>query len=302
MDQFLKEHLVRYRPAGEFTSYSSYGMTVAGQLIEDVTGSSYSSYLQAHIFKPLGMTSARIMMKSGDEKGVATPYEIDDGKAQRIQYEWYATPPVASAVVSVNDMGRLLIDLTSDDPKLLSRSLLQQMFSTQATLHPSVPGWGYGFQLDNFHGHSIAEHGGDVGGFAGLMSIVPEKQLGMFIIHHGEGSSIRFDIRKAILEKYFPDRDSIPTAIKGVNLNQYKGMYRASFRCHTCSDPPPVPEFEVSINKDGTLELWGRRWIPTGKDLFTREDGGARLAFVRDVKGNVVALSGGSWRVGERVT
>jgi CubicO group peptidase (beta-lactamase class C family) len=302
MDQFLKQHLVRYRQPGEFTSYSSYGMSLAGQLIEDVTGSTYARYLDAHIFKPLGMTSARIMLKSGDQKGVATPYEIEDGKPQRIQYEWYATPPVASAVVSINDMGRLLVDLTSDTPKVLSRSLLQQMFSTQATLNPSVPGWGYGFQLDNFRGHNIAEHGGDIGGFAGLMSIVPEKRLGIFIIHHGEGSSIRFDIRKAILEKYFPNRPSFPVAIKGVNLNQYKGMYRASFRCHTCSDPPPVPEFEVSVSNGGSLELWGRRWIPTGKDLFTREDGDARLAFVRDTKGNVVALSGGSWRVGERVT
>ena len=204
LDQFLAKHLVRYRAPGEFTSYSSYGISLAGLLIEDVTGSSYSNYIHTHIFKPLEMKSARIMTKSGDEAGVAIPYEIEDGKAQRINFEWYATPPVASAVVSANDMGKLLIDLTSVKPKLLSRSTLQQMFSTQATLNPSVPGWGYGFQLDEFNGNKIAEHGGDIGGFAGLLSIVPEKRLGIFIIHHGEGSSIRFDVRKAILEKYFP--------------------------------------------------------------------------------------------------
>jgi CubicO group peptidase (beta-lactamase class C family) len=301
LDKFLEQHLVRYRAAGDFTSYSSYGMSLAGLLIEDVSGFNYSDYIDAHIFKPLEMKSARIMTKAGNEKGLATPYEIEDGKAQRINYEWYATPPVASAVVSANDMAKLLIDLTSDKPKLLSRSTLQQMFSTQATLHPSVPGWGYGFQLDDFGGNKIAEHGGDIGGFAGLLSIVPEKRFGMFIMHHGEGSSLRFDVRKAILEKYFPGDAQIPAAFKNVDLKPYAGKYRASFQCHTCSDPPDVPEFEVTMNKDDTLQLWGSRWIPIGKDLFARDDGRARLAFVRDAKEKVVALSGGSWRVGERL-
>jgi CubicO group peptidase (beta-lactamase class C family) len=301
LDQFLSKHLVRIRAAGEFTSYSSYGMSLAGLVIEDVTGSSYANYINTHIFKPLEMSSARIMTKSGDEAGVAIPYEIEDDKAQRINFEWYATPPVASAVVSANDMGKLLIDLMSDKPKLLSRSTLQQMFNTQATLHPSVPGWGYGFQLDEFNGNKIAEHGGDIGGFASLLSMVPEKKIGMFIIHHGEGSSIRFDVRKAILEKYFPGDAQIPAAKKGEDLTPYAGTYRASFRCHTCSDPPDVPEFELTINKDDTLQLWGSRWIVIGKDLFSRDDGRAHLAFVRDAKGKVVALSGGSWRVGERV-
>jgi CubicO group peptidase (beta-lactamase class C family) len=301
LDKFLSTHLVRYRPPGEFTSYSSYGMSLAGLLIEDVTGISYSSYINSHIFQPLEMKSARIMTKAGDEKGLATPYEIDDGKAQRMNYEWYATPPVASAVASANDMGKLLIDLTSDKPKLLSRSTVREMFSTQATLHPLVPGWGYGFQLDEYNGNKLAEHGGDIGGFAGLLSIVPEKRLGIFIMHHGEGSSIRFDVRKAILEKYFPGDAKVPAAIKNVDLKPYAGKYRASVQCHTCSDPPDAPEFEVTINKDDTLQLWGSRWIPIDKDLFARDDGRAHLAFVRDSKGKIVALTGGSWRVGERV-
>jgi CubicO group peptidase (beta-lactamase class C family) len=302
LDVFLASHLVRYRPAGEFTSYSSYGMSLAGLLIEEVTGTSYANYLDSNIFKPLGMKTTQIMTKQGDEKGVAIPYEIDDGKATRIGYEWYATPPVASAVVSASDMAKLMIDLTSEQPKVLSQNSLQKMFSTQATLDPSVPGWGYGLQLDEFNGHGIAEHGGDIGGFAGLMTLVPDQRLGIFIVHHGEGSSIRFDVRKPILEKYLPGNPPTPVALKDVDLKPYAGLYRASFTCHTCSIPTPVPEFEVSINKDDTLDLWGSRWIPTVKDVFTREDGRARLAFVRDAKGNVVTLSGGSWRVGERVS
>jgi hypothetical protein len=174
------------------------------------------------------------------------------------------------------------------------------MMSTQATLHPDVPGWGYGFQLDVVNGRDVAEHGGDIGGFAGLLAVVPEERLGFFVVHHGEGSSLRFAVRRMLLDQLLPGRPALPSALRDVDLAPYAGSYRASFQCHTCADGPPVPEFDVTVD-EGALELWGDRWVPIGEDLFAREDGEARLAFVRDDRGRITALTGGSWRVGERI-
>jgi CubicO group peptidase (beta-lactamase class C family) len=86
--EFLSDHLVQYRPPGRFTSYSSYGMSLAGLLVEQVSGSSYADYVQTRIFRPLGMNDSWIMTRAGDERGLAAPYEIDDGKARRVDYEW----------------------------------------------------------------------------------------------------------------------------------------------------------------------------------------------------------------------
>jgi CubicO group peptidase (beta-lactamase class C family) len=296
--EFLSNHLVQHRPPGTLTSYSSYGMSLAGLLVEELTGSSYAEYVETRIFRPLGMNNSRIMTKRGDERGLAAPYEIDDGRARRIDYEWYSTPPVASAVSSAMDMGRLLIALT--EYTILSRPTLRSMTATQATLHPSVPGWGYGFQLDSVNGRGVAEHGGDIGGFAGLLVVVPEEHIGFFIIHHGEGSSLRFTVRQMLLDQLLPGQAAPPAALRGVDLTPYVGSYRASFTCHTCAKSPPVPEFDVTVNDDA-LQLWGNRWLPIGKDLFAREDGRAKLAFVRDDQGHVTMLTGGSWRVGERI-
>ena len=296
--EFLSGRLVQYRAPGEFTSYSSYGMSLAGLLVEEISGSSYAEYVQTRIFRPLAMNSSRIMIRAGDELGLATAYEIDDARASRMNYEWYSTPPVASAVASAGDMGRLLIALTENT--ILSRATLRSMMTTQATLHPAVPGWGYGFQMDSVNGRVVAEHGGDIGGFASLMAVVPEARLGFFIVHHGEGSSLRFQVRQMLLDNFLPDRPTPPVATAGVDLTPYAGSYRASFACHSCSNAPAVPEFDVGVS-NGALELWGERWLPTGKDLFTRTDGRAKLAFVRDNQGRIVALTGGSWRVGERI-
>jgi CubicO group peptidase (beta-lactamase class C family) len=299
---FMKERLVRYRPPGELTSYSSYGMALAGLVVEDVSGIAYEPYLDTHLFRPLGMKSARVMDAPGEEAGLATPYEIDDGKAQKIAYEWYATPPAASAVASVRDFGRLLVALTADKPRILSRTALDRMMTTQATLDPAVPGWGYGFQMDDVRGHRVAEHGGDIGGFASLMTVVPDKRFAFFVVHHGEGSSLRFRVRDALLDSLLPEPLPKPKPIAGVDLKPYTGNYRASFVCHTCREPTPVPEFEVTANDDGTLALWGNRWVPVARDVFARDDGRAKLAFRRNRRGEVEALSGGSWRVGEKVS
>ena len=299
---FLAAHLVQVRPPGWFTSYSSYGMSLAGLIVEEISGWSYAEYVERRIFRPIGMSDSRIMVKAGDERGLAAPYEIDDGQARRMEYEWYSTPPVASGVSSAVDMGRLLVALT--EHTILSSATLRSMTTTQATLHPDVPGWGYGFQLDSVNGRRVAEHGGDIGGFAGLLVLVPDERLGFFIVHHGEGSSLRFAVRQMLLDQLVPGPTAPPpAALVGVDLKPYVGSYRASFNCHSCTDAnrPPVPEFEVTVD-DGALRLWGARWIPIGAALFAREDRRAKLAFVRDDRGQVIALTGGSWRVGERIT
>ena len=63
------------------TAYSSYGVALTGVLIEDVSGVGYADYVERHVFRPAGMTRSKVMRKIGDERGVATPYAVEDGKA-----------------------------------------------------------------------------------------------------------------------------------------------------------------------------------------------------------------------------
>ena len=302
MQDFLAGHLVRHRAAGDYTSYSTYGIALAAAALHDVTGEPYEAYLRRRLFEPLGLTSARIMLRPADARGVAAPYELDDGKARRIGYEWYATPPTSSAALSLEDIGRLLADLTSARPRLLSRATLELMTAQQATLDPRIPGWGYGFQLDRANGRGIAEHGGDIGGFAALMSILPRERLAIFTVSHGEGSNLRFRIRQAVLDALYPaPPPAAPPAVK-VDVAPYLGTYRASFRCHSCAEPPPVPEFAVEADGKGGVSLWGTDWTPIGADGFADPETGRRIVFLRGPDGTVTAVAGGAWRVGERVT
>ncbi len=62
-----------------------------------------------------------------------------------------------------------------------------------------------------------------------------------------------------------------------------------------------LPEFTVTANADGTITLTGKRWVEVSPFFFRSTDGKERLGFAADSAGRVMHLTGGSWKVMERV-
>ena len=61
----LGEHLsenvpARVRPPGEVTSYSNYGVALAGHVVEEVSGVPFERYVEENVFGPLGMRSTTV--------------------------------------------------------------------------------------------------------------------------------------------------------------------------------------------------------------------------------------------------
>jgi CubicO group peptidase (beta-lactamase class C family) len=305
---FMRDRIQRYREPGLLTAYSTYGIVLAGLLLEDVSAETYDAWLRKRVFEPAGMTSARVMTRSGDERGVATPYQLEDGRAKEMPFEWYRSTPASSVVATAEDMGRLLLVHLAEghagNKQLLSARMTEAMHTQQATVHPDVPGWSLGMQMDRVNRRSIAEHGGDIGGFAALFVVIPDEDAGFFIVNHGEGSDLRFDVKEALLDKLYPSRSppALPSARPedAMRLAEYAGDYLSSFACRSCPrDPDAI--FKLEAAPDGTLSLWGQRWVPVGGDLFVRDDGKRRLGFARGSDGQITAVSAGSWRVADRI-
>jgi CubicO group peptidase (beta-lactamase class C family) len=305
MAAFLRTHIKRYRAPGLETAYSTYGIMLAALVLEDVTGETYERYVREHVFAPAGMTSARFVMRTGDEQGVATPYRLKDGKAEPMPFEYYVSTPASSMVATVEDMGRLLMaHLGSGRARLLSPAAMALMHRQAATVHPALPGWSLGMQMERLNGVTIAEHGGDIGGFSALFDVLPDKGVGFFIVSHGEGTNLRFKVEQALLDRFFPDPNPPkvpkPRASDAKALKVYAGRYLSSLACRSCKGSEE-DAFTVEVNGDGTLSLWGQKWIPLKGDLFIRDDGKRLLGFWRDRKGVPVAVTGGSWRVADRI-
>jgi hypothetical protein len=238
---------------------------------------------------------------------MATPYEIDDGRASAVPYEWYMTPPTSSMAATAADMGRLLlVHLASGragNAEILSSQLVRTMHEQQVTNHPDLPGWSLGLQLDQVNGVSIAEHGGDIGGFSALFALLPDKQEGFFIVNHGESTDLRFRVKQALLDALYPAQPASVPATNAKNaptLAEYAGRYISSITCRTCTLSDDQI-FVVKSQPNGTLSLWGQTWVPLRRDLFVRDDGKRLLGFARDDRNKIVSVTGGSWRVADRL-
>lgn len=198
-----------------------------------------------------------------------------------------------------------LADGRCKDRQILSQSLARSMRTQHATIHPAVPGWGYAFQLDVDNGRQLVEHGGDIGGFSSLLTLIPQERSAFFIVNHGEGHDLRFRVKRALLDALYPEPQArvVPKADPGrtPGLQEYQGRYRSSLACHTCRDVDREQDFELTVRADGVLELWGQEWVPLERDLFVRTDGERLLAFGRNDVGRVAVVSGGSWRVADRL-
>ena len=309
LGEFLSTRLVRVHAPGEMTSYSSYGMTLAGVLIEDVSHLRFEDYLTQNIWNPLGMHRTHITVPGALAGDMAVGYEFENGVLQPVPREVYQTTPASSIESTVADMARFMIAHLQngryDGARILSDTTSQMMHRQQVTMHPLIPGWTFGFQVGDANGLHIVEHGGDIGGFSSLLVLLPDESIGFFVVHHREGANLRFDLRKRLLDRYFPDRRPVQiparTSQSPPQLQKFAGTYRANIFCHSCKDPGNVQDFDVTVNDDGTITVWGQKWVEVSPLYFVSVDGRGRIGFKQDAQGRVVALSGGSWRVVEKI-
>lgn len=94
----------------------------------------------------------------------------------------------------------------------------------------------------------------------------------------------------------------IPDPKTAASLKRFAGKYRGNVFYHTCpGGGPNVQDFEVEANDDGTIGIWGDRWVEVSPLYFVGTDGRSRIGFAEDKAGRITALSAGSWKVLERI-
>jgi len=302
---FLQTRLVRIRPPGEVISYSTYGITLAGDLIEELSGTSFESYLKTNIWQPLGMDRTSITVPESQAGDLAVGYEYGGGVNQPQPYEWYHTTPASSINSTALDMSKFMLmhlENRGTTKRIMSERALHDMQSTHARGNPQIPGVAYGFFEDDYQGLRILEHGGNMAGFSAQLVLLPEQNAGFFMVNHHENSNLRDTVKWAILVRYYsnPAAIKVPVA-KDENKTRaamFAGTYRWNVFCHTCPQSASGLVLRVSSNEDGTVKLSNssHRWIEVEPMLFVRDDGQSKIAFQSDKSGQVKYLySSGFW-------
>jgi CubicO group peptidase (beta-lactamase class C family) len=168
-EQFVKviETLpIEFAP-GEDWAYRNTNYLLLGAIIRKVTGEFYGDFLQERIFKPLGMTSTRIISEADIVPNRASGYEMADGKLKN--QEWVAPMwnTTADGALYFNVLDLAKWDAALYGEKLLHKSSFDQMW-TVVKLKDGTPNkhhYGFAWGVDSVNGHRVIEHSGSWQGF-----------------------------------------------------------------------------------------------------------------------------------------
>ena len=149
LGEFLLPRLRRVAPPGQTIAYSTYGITLAGALVEEVSGQPFESFLRENIWSPLGMDRTSINVPDTLRGDVAMGYEWVNGQSQPQPWEWYHTTPASSINSTATDMARwLLMHLGRGrygEAVVMQEATVDDMLRQHVTGHPSIGGFAYGW-------------------------------------------------------------------------------------------------------------------------------------------------------------
>lgn len=147
---------VLVNPPNTKTRYSNVGPTIAGRILELVTGTRYAQYQREHVLGPLGMTNSSWVLK-GVPRGRLVPsyMRVADARGgfhrKRSPEFDLGTLPAGNLFTTAEDLARFLAMLAAGGRAggghILKPESLAQMFTPQLTGEPA--GFGLGFMVEN---------------------------------------------------------------------------------------------------------------------------------------------------------
>jgi CubicO group peptidase (beta-lactamase class C family) len=307
IEETLRRHIpARVRPPGEFASYSNYGASLAGLIVEQVSGEPFAEYIERHIYQPLGIRYAtfREPLPAALRPHAVTGYSIVDGAFKAMPFEIDGGfVPSGGTVMSAGDMARFMsahLQLGRLGDSVILQPATARMMQTRAFAHDQrLPGTGLGFIEETFRGHRVIGHSGDSEYFHVDMVLVPDQQLGLFVAYGGEASTMaREKFKAAFFGRYLVPVDTVAASIKAGSTTGYVGQFRPIRMNYTDIDKlvylVALAPISVEGLEGGRLLVSGSLtpdWAPTqfepiGPALF-REVGGEQLiAFRVDSSGH----------------
>src|SRR5271156_6003120 len=133
----------RIFPPGVVPAYSNYGASLAGYIVQRVSGEPFDDYVAHHIFMPLGMTHSTFVQP------LPGKFAADMSKGYRVAsrpagpYELVTLPPAGALATSGSDMARFMIahlqDGTYQGQSILDAKTAELMHSPQFRPVPGLP-------------------------------------------------------------------------------------------------------------------------------------------------------------------
>lgn len=293
---------------GELISYSNHGIGLAGHLVEQVSGESFAQYVDENIFRPLRMRRTSFLLPPHLADDLATGYEYRQGAYHPLPFDYlYQLAPAGSLNATANDIARFMIAHLQlgryEGTRILQEATARDMHRQHFTQHSRLPGFAYGF-YEHYENHQRAlVHGGSWYGFASLLFLLPEQNVGFFVACNRQQPRLAHELAARFLDRYYPPHEKTPPPQPfprfQAGAGRFAGGYRSTRYARRTVEKlgTLLEQFRVAADGQGRLTLHypgdfppPSQWVQVEPLLFQRTDREAYLAFREDDKGRVTHM------------
>ncbi|MGG2065185.1 serine hydrolase domain-containing protein [Bacillus sp. S14(2024)] len=203
------------RPPGQEISYSNQGMSLAGYLVEKVSGEKFEQYMKEHVFNPLDMGSSGYSPDEETDR-LAKSYNYGhDKKYIPVSYAYIHHLPAGSFQSTAEDMSHFMIAQLQkgrfNNQQLFSEETATEMQNRHFTPNKDVPGIAYGFYERFQNGLRIIEHDGSIDAFNSIMHLIPAENTGIFIsTNSNTGVQLAEEFIRDYLNRFYPEGQKKP--------------------------------------------------------------------------------------------
>lgn len=223
-------------PAERYFQYSNLGLTLAGEVVQQVSGEPYAQYAKAHVLDPLGLRDTHPFLPMdlyGKRFAVGYGALKRDGSRDRVKaFDAKGITPAAGYTSTVEDLGKFASWqfrlLRTGKADILKASTLREMQRVQYMDPFWKVSWGLGFAVDHKDKDTFVGHGGSCPGYKTSLSLRMKDELATIFMDDAAEEAGQFTTAMfAILDKRkgYEFKDPAPAA--GVDLEAYSGHYSA---------------------------------------------------------------------------
>lgn len=171
-------------PPGTSWSYSNLGYLTLGILIHKVTGEFYGDFLQQRIFRPLGMTTTRIISEADIIPNRSAGYRLVNGELKNQEWVSQSLNTTADGSLYFSILDLALWDAALYTDRLLKKSSLAQMWTVAPLVNgqPNPGHYGYGWFIEVQDGRRLIEHEGQWQGFETQISRYVDDKLTVVVL------------------------------------------------------------------------------------------------------------------------
>ncbi|MGF1591054.1 MAG: serine hydrolase domain-containing protein [Pleurocapsa sp.] len=268
LGEYLKQNLPpRVRPSGELYSYSNFDFDLAGYLVEIISGVPFAQYIESNILQPLDMNRSSFQQPLPADlvADLAVGYEYENDDYESLPSLFLNIIPAGGLSSTTTDMTNFMLAHLQNgrygNQRILSEKTAQEMKQQQFTDHPKLPGVCYGFHERFKNGQRVLAHSSIFLGYTGLVALIPEQNLGLFITYNKFEPKFHEELINRFLDHYYPVNEEAEAPQPLANHRQRVALFTGTYRHieypqHTLAKATSLlNHVSVKEGDNGTLEV-----------------------------------------------